>query len=287
MIDALWLALRAAGLALSFQAAGTALFVAVFARSLGRAGSVIRRTGVRSACAALVVLLAQALCEPARMAGEWAGLGEVALLRLFLGSAAADTYLVRVMGLACVALGLADARRAPPLLALVGSLAVAGASLVSGHTSVAAHRLLLASLLLTHLTILAFWFGSLGPLRQLVVRESPAAAARVLAEFSAVAIWLVPLIALAGAAMAVLLLPDVAALARPYGLLLLAKLALFALLMALAALNRLRLAPALARGETLAALRLRRSLALEYALICAAFALTAVMTGVFAPTADA
>jgi putative copper resistance protein D len=113
--------------------------------------------------------------------------------------------------------------------------------------------------------------------------EAPAAAARALAAFSAVAVWLVPLIAVAGLGMAVLLLPDVAALWRPYGLALLTKVTLFALLMALAALNRLRLTPAFARGEASAAAALRRSIALEYVLICVVFAVTAVMTGSFSP----
>jgi copper resistance protein D len=90
-------------------------------------------------------------------------------------------------------------------------------------------------------------------------------------------------IAVAGAALAALLLPDVGALLRPYGRLLLAKVALFVLLMGLAALNRLRLAPALAAGARTAPASLRRSIALEYALICVVLAVTAVMSGSFSP----
>jgi putative copper export protein len=121
------------------------------------------------------------------------------------------------------------------------------------------------------------------PLRQILARAPGTDAARVLAAFSAVALWLVPLIALAGAALAALLLPDLAALGRPYGRLLLAKLILFAALMGLAALNRLRLAPGLAAGQLTAAAGLRGSIALEYLLICAALAISAVLTGSFSP----
>jgi putative copper resistance protein D len=62
---------------------------------------------------------------------------------------------------------------------------------------------------------------------------------------------------------------------------LLAKAALFAVLMGLAAVNRLRLAPALARTQARAPLR--RTLALEYLLICLVLGVTAVMTGRYSP----
>jgi len=191
---------------------------------------------------------------------------------------------VRFAGLVLLAFGLATARPRTLAPALGGSVAVVVAPLLSGHTAVHPERVLLAPLLFVHLSVLAFWFGSLRPLRALTVCESPLVAARVLQGFSRTAVWLVPLIGLAGAAMAVLLLPGPAALLEPYGALLLAKVLLFALLLGLAALNRLRLVPALARGQGEAALRLRRSIALEYLLMCTAFAVTAVMTGMFAPS---
>lgn len=285
MSETLWLVLRAAGLLLSFQAAGMALFVLRFARGLERTAPVIRRLALRSSLAALIVLAMQGLFEPIHMAGEWSGLGDAALWRLYLNSATGGSTLVRMVGLGLVAVSLTPARGSAALLALGGSIAIVGSSLLSGHTSVHPERLLLAPLLFVHLAILAFWFGSLWPLRELAAGESSAVAARVLTAFSSIAVWLVPLIAVAGAAVAMVLLPNFAALLEPYGLLLLVKLTLFALLMGLAALNRLRLAPALGRGEMQAAPRLRRSLMLEYLLICAAFAVTAVMTGMFAPTA--
>ena len=283
MIDVLWLALRAAGLIFSFEAAGMALFVASFAPGLERA-TALRLRARRIALAALAVLAAQALIEPAHMAGEWAGAGDEALWRLSFTSPAGVSNLVRFAGLVLLAFGLATARPRTLAPALGGSVAVVVAPLLSGHTAVHPERVLLAPLLFVHLSVLAFWFGSLRPLRALTVCESPLVAARVLQGFSRTAVWLVPLIGLAGAAMAVLLLPGPAALLEPYGALLLAKVLLFALLLGLAALNRLRLVPALARGQGEAALRLRRSIALEYLLMCTAFAVTAVMTGMFAPS---
>jgi copper resistance protein D len=283
MIDGLWLVLRAAGLMLTFQAAGTALFSVCFTGHLAQSRHAISRAGVRVGVAAFAVLVLQVLLEPVHLAGDWSGLTDAALLKLFLGASSASAFALRIAGVVCLALGLWRGGPRGPALALLGALAAVGSFLLTGHTSVAPQRLWLAGLLLIHLSIAGFWFGSLWPLRQVATLEPPAAAAQVVAAFSAVAVWLVPVIALAGTLMAVLLLPDVAALWQPYGRLLLTKVALFALLMGLAALNRLRLTPALARGERHAPARLRTSIALEYVLICATLAVTAVMTGSFSP----
>jgi putative copper export protein len=283
MIDWAWLVLRAAGLLLTFQAVGAGLFGAVFAPRLVRAAPAIRRVAVRASLAALALLAAQALFEPVHLAGDLSGLFDARLLRLFLGSSTATALAVRIVGVAGVALGWGYGAPRLKGLAVVGALMAVCSFLLTGHTAVHRERLLLAPLLFVHLGIVTFWFGSLWPLRQLTALEAPAHAARLLAAFSSVAVWLVPLIALAGIGMAALLLPDLAALGQPYGLALLGKLTLFALLMAVAALNRLRLTPSLARGERSAALRLRGAIALEYVLIGAVFALTAVMAGNLSP----
>jgi putative copper export protein len=285
MIDGAWLALRAAGLVLSFQAAGAALFAVAFGRRLGRAVPAVRQVGLRAALLALAVAVAQGVLEPAHLAGELSGAADPTVLNLFLHSSVAGAIATRIAGLILVAFGLPRDSIEPRarVLALAGVLVTVGSFLLTGHTSVDPRRALLAPLLFAHLAIVSFWFGSLWPLHQLTGLETPAVAARAIAAFSAVAIWLVPVIALVGAGMAVLLLPDVAALGQPYGRLLLSKVGLFAVLMAVAALNRLRLAPALERGEAGAPRALRRSIALEYGLICATLVVTAVMTGSFSP----
>jgi copper resistance protein D len=285
MTDRSWLVLWAMSLLLSCQAAGAALFCAVHGRALARSASVIRRSGVRVALAAVAVLLLQALLEPAHLAGDFSGMTSAPLLRLYLSSSAAVALALRLAAVSCVALILRGDAPRPVLTALAG-LVTAGSFLLTGHTAVHPGRVLLAPLLLVHVTIVSFWFGSLWPLARVSVFETRTDAARTLATFSQLAGWLVPAIALAGIGMALLLLPGPSALQQPYGLLLLAKLLLFALLMGLAALNRLRFVPALARGEALAPARLRRSIALEYALLCVVFAVTAVMTGSFSPTAS-
>src|SRR2546429_6762662 len=86
---------------------------------------------------------------------------------------------------------------------------------------------------LVHLMLAAFWFGSLWPLRQLCALEPHAQAARVIEAFSSGALWLVPLIPLAGAGIAAEFLPGFSPPPAPPGLLLCAQLLLFSALIGL------------------------------------------------------
>lgn len=288
MIDVLWVAVRALALALLLQSSGAALFVVAFGPSLAHSANGIARLARNGACVTLAVLVLQGALELARMAGDWSGVLDPALCRALLDSSTGHALAVR--GAALVVLVPALAASSAPLrgrmrtlIALAAVALAAGSFTLTGHTLVSAYHWLLAPLLLAHILVLAFWFGALWPLARMTRAEPPPAAAAVLLRFSAAAVWLVPLMALAGAGMSMLLLPDAAALLEPYGRLLLLKIALFALLMGLAALNRLRLVPAVARGEAAGLRALRTSMAAEYLLICAAITVAAVMTGFFSP----
>jgi len=280
MIDGVWLALRAAGLVLLFQAAGAVLFLECCRGRLAFAATV-RRRAERVALIAIPLLVAQLLVEPAHLAGELSGLSEPALWRLALHRAAPPLD-ARLVGFALVALGLRGAERGRRL-ALPGSLLALGSLVPGGHAALSPYAPLLYALLALHVLIGGFWFGSLAPLRQ-ATRLLPARdLAQVLAAFSRHALWLVPLIALSGVVIAAMFLGSGRALLEPYGLLLCSKAVLFAVLLGLAALNRWRYTPALARGEEGARAPLARSIAWEYALIAAVLVVTALMTGFFSP----
>jgi len=90
----------------------------------------------------------------------------------------------------------------------------------------------------------------------------------------------VPIILLAGIGLTALLLPSLAAFKQPYGQLLLAKVTGFAVLMAVASLNKWHFGPACAEGDTAA---FKRTVAVEYVLICAVLAVTASMTTIYSP----
>jgi putative copper export protein len=284
VIDALWLALRAAGFVVWLGTCGGALYLEGFRGQLPEPAAVLLRTRTRRAAfMGLTLVCVQGLFEPARLAGAWDGLQEPSLWRLALVSPVALGLWMRAVGLLALSAGVARRERAWRALAPLGALLVLGAFLVSGHTVTAAHRALLAPLLGLHVAVAAFWFGALQAFRALSGRLAPQALVPLLQRFSVYAVWLVPLLGAAGIGLAVGLLPDAAALRRPYGLLLCLKALLFAGLLGLAALNRARLVPALARGQATAHAALKRTLAAESYLITAVLIATAVLSGQFSP----
>ena len=141
----------------------------------------------------------------------------------------------------------------------------------------------LAPLLVTHVAVVAFWFGALVPLYLISGREPARIAAEVTEAFSRIAGWLVPVIFVAGLLMAVILIRHATELRRAYGLSVLGKATGFSLLMGLAALNKWRLGPALAAGSPSAIRAFRTSLVLEYVLLATVLSITAVMTTLYSP----
>lgn len=283
MPDVISVILRALSFVLLLQAAGAAIFDAIFGRRLASSRAAVRRLGQAAAIAAIVLAAAHYAMEAARMAGEMSGMWDPALQGMAWNSPARAALICRLLGLLLIAVGLQDAGVRGTILAAGGTVLATAAFTLTGHTAVNVHRAALAALLMLHLLVVAFWFGALWPLYTATLRETPARASDIIERFTAVATWLVPLILLAGIVMAVLLLPNVSALSEPYGKLLIAKAAGFAVLMGFAAANKWRLGPALAHGPAQSGSWFRRSVAAEYVLIAAVLAITAVMTTLFSP----
>jgi copper resistance protein D len=285
MPDVVSVTLRALSFVLLFQAAGVAIYFALFGRRLASSQVSVRRLGQAAAIAAIVLVAAHYALEAARMAGEMSGMWDPTLQGMAWNSPARAALICRLLGPLLIAAGLQGASVRWTIVAVGGAVLATGAFTLTGHTSVNAHRGALAALLMLHLLIVAFWFGALWPLYVASLRETPARAADLIERFTAVATWLVPVILVAGTAMAVLLLPNVSALGQPYGELLIAKVVGFALLMGLAAANRWRLGPALVHGAVQSGRWFRRALAAEYVLISVVLTITAVMTSFFSPEA--
>jgi putative copper resistance protein D len=283
MPDVVSVILRALSFVLLFQAAGAAIFVALFDRRLASSRGAVRRLGKAAAIAAIVIVAAHYALEAARMAGEMSGVWDPTLQGMMWNSPARAALICRLAGLLLIAAGLQGSSPRSTIVAVGGAVLVTLAFTLTGHTSVNAHRGVLATLLMLHLLVVAFWFGALWPLYAASLRETPARASDIIDRFTAVATWLVPVILLAGIVMAVLLLPSLSALSEPYGELLIAKVVGFAVLMGLAAANKWRLAPALVNGAVQNGRWFRRSVAAEYVLIAAVFTITAVMTSLFSP----
>jgi putative copper export protein len=211
------------------------------------------------------------------MAGEMSGVLDPAMQSMALHSSQGTAFVVRMAGLVLIAASLP---LAGPRIALLGSVLAVASFTLTGHTSVNPHRPAAAALLTLHLLVVAFWMGSLWPLYLTANGKSHAAAARLIDAFSRIAAWLVPIIIVAGLALTALLVPGLSTFEQPYGQLLLAKVATFAVLMALATLNKWRFGPACEVGDTRA---FKRTVVLEYVLICLVLAITATMTLFYSP----
>ena len=272
--DALSAALRAISFALLLNAAGIPIFIAAFGRLIPNSLPDVIKLGSRVTIAALVFVAAHQALEAARMAGEMSGVVDPAMQKIALLSAAGAAFAVRIIGLALVAVGL---RSATSTLALSGTLLTTTSFTLLGHTTTTPHRVAAALLVTVHLLVVAFWIGSLWPLYIAATKDPPA---RVIESFSKTAAAVVPIILLAGIGLTALLLPSLAAFKQPYGQLLLAKVTGFAVLMAVASLNKWHFGPACAEGDTAA---FKRTVAVEYVLICAVLAVTAAMTTFYSP----
>ena len=266
-----------------FQAAGVAIFIAIFGRNLARSAAHIRRIGWAAALIAIVAVLAHYSLEAARMAGELAGITDASLQQILLQSPMGSMLELRIAGLLLIALSIQSQGRFSTTVALVGAVGSLLSFALVGHTSVHPNRPILALLLLAHLFAVAFWFGGLAPLYAVSAREPLRVAGEVIDAFSAIALWLAPGLAIVGVLIAMLLIPSFAVLREPYGRLLLAKALGFMLLMLLASANKWRFGPAIARGEAQAIPPFQRSVAMEIALIVLVLAVTAIMTGFFSP----
>src|SRR5260221_1817493 len=283
MPDVISVILRVLSFVLLFQAAGVAIFVAIFGRRLASSRAVVQRLGQAAAIAAIVLVAAHYALEAARMAGEMSGMWDPTLQATAWNSPARAALICRLLGLLLIAVGLRDAGIRWTILAVGGAVLATAAFTLTGHTSVNAHRGALAALLMLHLLVVAFWFGALWPLYAASLRETPARASDIIERFTAVATWLVPAILFAGIAMAALLLPNLSALSEPYGELLIAKVDGCAVLLAVAAANKWRLGPALVHRPAQSGGWVRRSVAAEDFLIAAVLPITAGRTAFVFP----
>jgi copper transport protein len=193
-------------------------------------------------------------------------------------SAFGCTALCAVAGLSLVGLAARFRRLAGAgLLGMTGACLVLGSFALSGHVVTAGPRWLTSPPLLIHVAAAAFWAGSLLPLGRALSRPTGEAGS-LLQRFSALAVWAVGVLILAGLVLAwVQVRQPGALLSTEYGRLLLLKLALVGGLLVLAALNRVRLTPALVRGEAEAPRRLRRSIGTEVALVAVILGITAAL----------
>lgn len=280
-VDAVSVALKFCTYVGVLQAAGIALFLALFGDTLGASRDALRRLGLGFTLGGSASLLLFQAQEAARMAGEFAGVLDGSLQGLALQLRMGQANCVRLAALLLLAIAFTLRHRASGPLALAGALLASASFTWVGHTSTHVWRWILAPVLWLHVSIAAFWFGALLPLGVACRREDAGAGRRLVQRFSTLAGTWVPLLAAAGIALG-LGLTGARLAGTPYVRALLLKLAAFVVLMGFAAINRWRLGPAVGSGPA-AARALRRSLWMEYAVMLAVIALTAALTSLYSP----
>jgi putative copper export protein len=209
-------------------------------------------------------------------AGDVSDLGVwEAMLRSRIG----DAFLLRTAGLLLL-LPLAFGAHLGPALAGAGVLLILSSYAAMGHSTLYSPRQELALIVVTHLACIAFWLGSLPPLRWAAARGDRDAVA-LIEDWSRLALKVVAALVCVGLIGAALLLRQPGQLFTSwYGNAMLVKLGLFGGLMALAAWHKLLLTPALMRGEMGSGRRLSRSILLEFALMALVFYAAAEMVSV-------
>lgn len=281
-VDGLSATLRALSFLTMFQAGGLAIFLTFHAPYLKNTEPGLRRVGLSCTLFAIVFVLAQYLLEAARLSGELTGMLNAGDQDTVFRSTTSVTLAFRLVGLALIFIGLRI--RVRPM-GVSGAVLLAISFLFVGHTATHPARLLLAPTLVVHILVVTYWFGALLPLRRISLREPNDIGAKVVEDFSARAVWVVPLLLVAGLVLAVALLPDLNALSNTtYGNLLLLKMGGFALLMLFASLNRWRYTATIERGDKRGISAFRASVLAEVLIIAAVLCATVLLTTFYSPT---
>ena len=269
------IAVRAISICIVLEAAGLAIFHYGLRFDVGA----IRRQGMWIAAAGALLAATQLLVEPVRLAGSFDGIFDPALTQFYLGSDAGTAGIVRIVGTLAVLFGF---RSRQPWLALTGAALTCLSFTFMGHTVTRGERFLVAPLLLTHIVIISFWFGSLRALRR-TDDAGHSDIADVLERFSRIASIAVPILLAAGLGLAVSLLPSFAALFTPYGLMIIAKMSGFAVLITMASINRWRLLPRILAGDGSAIAVFQRIAGAEWLIMVALIFVTVTVTSLFSP----
>lgn len=260
------------------QCAGLSFIVIAFKRETDKIYHLIAR---RSRALALLALTASGIVfalKGAAMTGEASGMMDLEILGVLLQTPIKSELILRITGLTLILAGFFIAGLGKWIAGIGGILAIWSFTWVGHVASFDAYWLRL--LLFVHLAGIAFWIGILSPLKVFAADDGQLnLAANLGHRFGQFAMVAVPILIAAGIVMAWNLLGKISAIVETnYGLTLIVKISALAFLLAAAAVNKFRLVPAIRRGERSAMMHLRRSINVEWVLVCFIFLVTAVLT---------
>lgn len=271
---AIWTVVRSAFVAALLGSAGAVLFLLFVANGGPAAASTAQIASSLSVLGLVAALLSVGVQGGALTGKPLSDFLNADIWRVGFASAFGRSALLAFAGMALIALGLRwpSTRLA---VAFAGAAVALFSFALAGHVVTAGPRWLTLPPFLAHTAAVAFWVGSLLPLRAALWQSDPATIVR---RFSAVAIAAVAILIVSGIVIAALQLRSFAALvSTTYGWMLLGKLTLVCGLLLLAALNKWRLTPALSRDDPRAVTALRRTISAEIGLVVAILIVTAAL----------
>jgi copper transport protein len=270
---AVWIAVRAIFNAGLLGSAGACLFLLFVASSGPVAASAVQIASRVSLVGLVAAVLSIGVQGGALSGRPFSQLFGPDLWHIGFASTFGRSALIACAGMALITVGMRWPSRR--ILALAGAVVALASFAFAGHVVTAGPAWLTVPVILAHTSAVAFWVGSLLPLRAALKQDNAAAVVR---RFSAVAVAAVAILIVAGIAIAALQVGSFSALVTTaYGWMLLGKLALVSGLLWLAALNKWWLTPALSRGDPRAAVILRRTIGAEICVAAAILVATAAL----------
>lgn len=264
--------------------AGGAIFYNIYYFELIKSQQFIRKALFNASIYALILSILYQFLDAARFSGSIDGIIDFELQKMILLSHLGVAKLLLILGLLAIISSHKIGSKSSIILATIGVSLVAFSFTYTGHTSENLYRLILAPVLILHLLVVLFWFGSLFPLYFIIKMETNQTAGQIVSDYSRKATLLVPMIFIAGIILSVILMGGINFLNHTYGQILLLKIVVFSILMLIAAINKFLLGPELEMGRANAARDLQRAIIFEFILISFIVGATTALTGFFSPT---
>jgi copper transport protein len=272
---AAWMIVRVVFDAALLGSAGDVLFLLLVAAATASAASTARIAVWFAVVGVVAAILSIGVQGGLLRGASLSTITDAATWRIGAASTYGRSVLAASTGLLVIIASARLASGTGRMAALAGAATALASFAFAGHVVTAGPRWFTMPVVVAHTAAVAFWIGSLLPLRAALSHDDAVLAVRRFAKFAAVAI---AILVMAGIVIAALQVRGFNALVTTsYGRLLLAKLALLCGLLSIASYNKWRLTPVLARGEAVATITLHRTIVAELALVAAILIVTTAL----------
>ena len=280
LLDGITVIIRALYYIATIGAAGLGLFAIGFGHRLEPEEAARLRRVLLGTIAAGLLLSVMALALRVLVLTAGVSIFNADVWAAVMRSRIGDAFWLRAAGLVLLTAAFTTWRIGPAITA-IGALLVVASYAAKGHSMLFAPRQEIAALVVVHLTVVAFWVGSLSPLVWVTQRRDGASAANLIQDWSKAAIWAVSAMIASGMLLSWYLTLRMDRIFDAWhGWALAWKVLAVLAALGFALWNRQRHTPALARGDAGAGAGLAASIRLEMLLVALAFYAAAEMVSV-------